>query len=301
MANDFFSPGWNYFIALISVGGILACLLLLWLTGYGQTNAKGTGHVWDEDLQEYNNPMPRWWVVLFILTIFFSLGYLYYYPGTTVYEGSGKWTSVNQLQADIRTARAEEARVYAKFQGQTAEQLQQNPSAMATAERLFLNNCAQCHGSDARGGVSFPNLTDKDWLWGGDLATIMTTITKGRVGMMPPQAEALGSPEDARNVAHYVLSLSGTPHDSVRAGLGKPKFAVCAACHGADGKGNVALGAPNLTDNVWLYGYRGEDGIIERINKGSNNQMPAQEGRLSPAQIGLLASYVQGLSTTQNQ
>ncbi len=166
---------------------------------------------------------------------------------------------------------------------------------MAIGERLFMNNCAQCHGSDARGSRSFPNLSDNDWLWGGDHDVIKATLTDGRMGVMPPMAAAVGSAEDVRNVAHYVMSLSKTPHDSVRAVQGAPKFAACAACHGADGKGNNAMGAPNLTDDVWLHGW-GEEAIIRAVNGGFTNQMPAQAGKLTADQIHVLGAYVWGLS-----
>ena len=166
---------------------------------------------------------------------------------------------------------------------------------MAIGERLFMNNCSQCHGSDARGSKGFPNLTDADWLYGGAPEQIIETLTKGRVGNMPPLGAALGTSDDVKNVAQYVLSLSGSPHDSLRASLGKSKFGVCAACHGNDGKGNQAVGAPNLTDDVWLHGY-GENAIIAMINGGKVNQMPAQEDKLSAAQIRVLAAYVWSFS-----
>lgn len=162
---------------------------------------------------------------------------------------------------------------------------------MAIGERLFMNNCSQCHGSDAHGSRGFPNLTDNDWLYGGAPETIVETITNGRHGMMPPMAAAVGGPDDVKNVAQYVLSLSNSEHDVNRATLGKDKFTACAACHGADGKGNQAIGAPNLTDDIWLHGA-GEAAIIDRINNGKSNQMPAQGSRLTPEQIHVLAAYV---------
>jgi cytochrome c oxidase cbb3-type subunit 3 len=177
----------------------------------------------------------------------------------------------------------------------TPEQLAADPKAMAIGERLFMNNCAQCHGSDARGSTGFPNLTDGDWLHGGTPDKIIETITKGRIGTMPPMAAAVGTPDDVKNVAHYVLSLSGSPHDSLRASLGKSKFGVCAACHGMDGKGNQAIGAPNLSDDTWLHGW-GESAIMAMVNNGKTNQMPAQADKLTPEQIQVLASYVWGLS-----
>ena len=166
---------------------------------------------------------------------------------------------------------------------------------MAIGERLFMNNCAQCHGSDARGSKGFPNLADADWLHGGTPEKIAETITQGRRGQMPPMAAAVGTPDDVKNVAHYVLSLSRSPHDSVRAQLGKAKFTACAACHGMDGKGNPALGAPNLTDDIWLHGW-GEPAIVTMVNNGKLNEMPAQAGKLTEAQIHVLAAYVWGLS-----
>ncbi|MEG0557761.1 MAG: c-type cytochrome, partial [Comamonas sp.] len=159
----------------------------------------------------------------------------------------------------------------------------------------FMNNCAQCHASDAHGSKSFPNLADGDWLYGGTPEKIRETITNGRTGVMPPMAAAVGSSEDVRNLANYVLSLSGSPHDTVRASQGKSKFVVCAACHGVDGKGNQALGAPNLTDDIWLHGW-GEAAIVNIVNNGKHNEMPAQKDKLTEAQIAVLASYVWGLS-----
>jgi cytochrome c oxidase cbb3-type subunit 3 len=242
-----------------------------------------------------NNPLPRWWVWLFIITVVFALIYLALYPGAGVYQGQFGWSSEGQLKQEMAKGEEQVAPVYAKFAGMRPENLQKDAAAMDIGKRLFLNNCAQCHGSDARGAKGFPNLTDGDWLWGGEHAQIVETITKGRNGVMPPMAGAVGGPEDVRNVAHYVLSLSGSPHDALRASVGKAKYAACAACHGADGKGNIALGAPNLTDKVWLHGF-GEAAIVERITKGVNNQMPAQSGHLSAAQIEVVAAYVQSLS-----
>ena len=192
-------------------------------------------------------------------------------------------------------ARADLEPLYAKFTSMSTEDMAKDPQAMAIGERLFMNNCAQCHGSDARGGKSFPNLTDGDWLHGGTPEKIRETITGGRIGIMPPMAAAVGTPDDVRNLSHYVLSLSGSPHDSLKASLGKSKFTACAACHGMDGKGNQALGAPNLTDDIWLHGW-GEAAITAMINNGKHNEMPAQKDKLTEAQIAVLASYVWGMS-----
>jgi cytochrome c oxidase cbb3-type subunit 3 len=277
---------------------MLACLLLLWFSGKAKAMTASdntTGHVWDGDLREMNNPLPRWWVWLFILTVIFSFVYLALYPGLGTYAGKLGWTSTGQHQAEVDKGNAEVAPLFAKFSAMKPEEMAKNPQAMAIGERLYMNNCAQCHASDARGSKGFPNLTDGDWLHGGSPEKIKETLTKGRVGNMPPMGDALGSADDVRNVAQYVLSLSGNPHDSLQAALGKSKFGVCAACHGIDGKGNQALGAPNLTDDTWLHGY-GAPAIMAMINSGKVNQMPAQGEKLTEAQIHVLTSYVWGLS-----
>jgi cytochrome c oxidase cbb3-type subunit 3 len=295
--SDFFSNGWSVYIAIVTAVSLVACLALLIIAARRRVMAgdNTTGHVWDEDLRELNNPLPRWWMWLFVLTVVFSAVYLAVYPGLGSMPGSLGWTSVSQFQQEQATARAAAAPLYAEFAGQGAQQLARSPKAMAIGERLFANNCATCHGADARGSKGFPNLTDRDWLYGGTPEKIEETITQGRTGSMPPMAASVGTAEDVRNVANYVLSLSGSPHDSIKAGLGRPKFAVCAACHGADGKGNPALGAPNLTDDVWLHGW-GEDAVIAMVTKGKTNVMPAHATRFTPEQIHLLAAYVWSLS-----
>jgi cytochrome c oxidase cbb3-type subunit 3 len=296
--SDFFSVGWSFYIGIITVLSILACLLLLWCTARkkikSDTNGT-TGHVWDNDLAELNKPLPRWWMGLFLISIFFGFVYLFQYPGLGSFQGKLRWSSEQQYQAELAQKQAEESRVYALFAGQSIEELARHPQAMHMAERLFMNNCAQCHGSDAKGNPGFPNLTDNDWLHGGNPEKIVETITRGRVGKMPIMAGAVGTADDVKNVAHYVLSLSSSPHDSLRASLGKPLFGVCAACHGPDGKGNIQVGAPNLTDSIWLHGW-GEEAIVKMITKGKENVMPAQKDKLSPAQIRVLAAYVWGFS-----
>jgi cytochrome c oxidase cbb3-type subunit 3 len=230
-----------------------------------------------------------------VLTIAFGLAYLAIFPGLGSFKGQSDWTSRAEYDTEVARATRELAPVYDRYATLPAEEVARDPQARAIGERLFMNNCAQCHGSDARGSKGFPNLTDKDWLHGGAPDKIVETITKGRVGTMPPMAAAVGTPDDVKNVANYVLSLSGEPHDSLRAGLGKPKFTACAACHGIGGVGNEALGAPRLNDKIWLHGY-GEAAIVQMINEGKHNVMPAQEGRLTEAQIKLLASYVWAFS-----
>jgi cytochrome c oxidase cbb3-type subunit 3 len=296
--SDFNQQFWSWYVAAITLLGILACLVLLWVTARKKVVPSAdntTGHVWDGDLREANNPMPRWWMWLFVLTIVYGLLYLVAYPGLGAYPGELKWTTRGEYAGEVEQANKDLAPLYAQFTAKAPEELAGDANAMAVGERLFMNNCAQCHGSDARGSKGFPNLTDTDWLHGGTPAKISETITQGRRGQMPPMAAAVGTPDDVRNVAHYVLSLSGSPNDSVRASLGKSKFTACAACHGIDGKGNQAIGAPNLTDDIWLHGW-GEPAIVAMINNGKLNEMPAQAGKLTEAQIHVLTAYVWGLS-----
>jgi cytochrome c oxidase cbb3-type subunit 3 len=298
--SDFFTSGWSIFIAVATLVSLVACLALLVFASRRKPMAgdNSTGHVFDEDLVEMNNPLPLWWVVLFVLTVLFSFVYVYAFPGLGASPGTLGWTSRGELAADQANVAASMAKVYAEYAQQPAEALGRDVRAMAIGQRLFINNCATCHGSDARGSKGFPNLTDADWLHGGTPEKIEETIALGRTGTMPPMAAAVGSAADVRNVANYVMSLSGDPHNPIAAAAGKGKFAVCAACHGADGKGNVAIGAPNLADKVWLHGW-GEQAIVDMIDHGKTNVMPAQKDRLTPAQIHLLASYVWSLSQSR--
>jgi len=295
--SDFFNHGWSIFVAAVTVVSLLACLWLLVVASRRVPMADdgSTGHVWDGDLKEMNNPLPRWWAVLFVVTVFAGGGYLAMYPGLGSHPGQLGWTSEREFQDEQAKAREAMAAQYAPFAGQPAEVLAKDSTAMGIGERVFLNNCAACHGSDARGSKGFPDLTDRDWLYGGTPAIIEETIRKGRHGMMPPMAEAIGGGANVSNVANYVLSLSGSPHDWVKAMDGKEKFAACAACHGVGGKGNPALGAPNLTDKVWLHGW-GEQAIVNIVTQGKSSMMPAHESRLTDEQIHVLAAYVWGLS-----
>ena len=296
--SDFTSGFWSIFIAGVTVASILACALLVWFSGKARAmtaHDTTTGHVWDGDLREMNNPLPRWWVWLFVITIVFSLLYLMLYPGLGSSAGRLGWTQIGEYQKEIEKGNAAVAPIYAKFSAMSPEDMSRDPQVKDIGERLFMNNCSQCHGSDARGSKGFPNLTDADWLHGGAPANITETLTNGRIGQMPPMAAAVGTADDVKNVANYVLSLSGSPHDSVRASLGKSKFTACAACHGIDGKGNQALGSANLTDDIWLHGY-GEAAIVAMVNNGKVNQMPAQGQKLTEGQIKVLTSYVWGLS-----
>jgi len=296
--SDFVSSGWSMFVAVAAVVSMIACLVLLLIAARRKVmaNDNTTGHVWDGDLTELNNPLPRWWMWLFILTVLFGFAYLVLYPGAGSYAGSLGWSSLGQHQAEQQAAREAMAPVYARYAAADADTLMKDPAAMAIGERIFVNNCTACHGSDARGSKGFPNLADDDWLYGADHATIVKTITGGRVGMMPPLAASVGDAKDLHNLAQYVLSLSGNASDPAAAAAGQAKFVVCAGCHGMDGKGNPAIGAANLADKVWLHGF-GEEAIIAMVTNGKTNVMPAQAQRLTPEQIHVLGAYVMSLSS----
>ena len=298
--SDFINGFWPWYVGTISIVSILACALLLWIAGKtkvplhaGADHDNTTGHVWDENLSELNNPLPRWWMWLFILTVIFGLAYLVIFPGLGSFQGTAKWSTQDEHKDDMTRMEAQVAPLYAEFATMSVESLARDPRALAIGERQFMNTCAQCHGSDGRGSKSYPNLTNADsaWLGARGAAHIVQTVTNGRTGMMPPMAAALPGETDITDVAHYVLSLSGSPFNEVKAFNGKQKFAVCAACHGMDGKGNKTLGAPNLTDNYWLHGW-GEAAIVSMIKNGKTNVMPGQAPKLSADQIHVVAAYV---------
>jgi cytochrome c oxidase cbb3-type subunit 3 len=302
--SDFTSGFWNSYIFVLTLAGILGCGVLLWsqakhrvvLKPGVSAEATTTGHLWDEDLTELNTPMPRWWMWLFYITIVFSLAYLVLYPGLGNYAGSLGWKSTGAYEEELKQAEADYGPLFARYQQQDLKAVAADPQARAMGERLFLTYCSQCHGSDARGSKGFPNLTDHDWLHGGEPDVIKTTILNGRNGVMPPMGAAVGSEKDVENVAQYVLSLSGATSDPIKSVLGRNKFvANCAACHGADGKGNPMMGAPNLSDRVWLYGGSA-DTIMETIRRGRNNTMPAFGDFLGEGKVHVLAAYVWSLS-----
>jgi cytochrome c oxidase cbb3-type subunit III len=294
--SDFDSSLWSLFIAGSTVLGIVACALLLVSLSKRKvaTDPDKTAHVWDEDLDEYNNPLPRWWIWLFWITIAYSVGYLWVYPGLGSWQGSSRWSSVSQYQEEVKVAEQQYGPLYARLAAADLVALSGDPEARQVGQKLFLNYCSQCHSSDGRGSKGFPNLTDNDWLYGGEAETIKASILNGRNGVMPPMGAAVG-PGGAKDMANYVRSLSGLAHDAAGAARAKPKFAICAACHGAEGKGNPALGAPNLTDSVWLYGSS-EATLIETIEKGRANVMPAHKDFLGEQRSHILAAYVYGLS-----
>jgi cytochrome c oxidase cbb3-type subunit 3 len=299
------TTGWTLFIVILTAINVVGAVWLLWVTsrrapGEQQPGAETTGHVWDGDLREFNNPLPRWWLWLFYGTVAFSLAYLVIYPGLGGWQGTMGWSQQAQWRKQVEAAEAAAAPVYARFAGMSLAELGQDADAMRVARNLFANNCAMCHGSDARGAKGFPNLTDGDWLYGGSPDTILATLTYGRNGIMPPWGEALGD-QGVEEVVAYVLSLSGLQAPADMAAAGKPKFEMyCASCHGVDGKGMQAVGAPNLTDNVWLYANTAAE-IRYGIVNGRNNKMPAQLELLGEPKLRLLAAYVLSLAPPYQQ
>ena len=298
MLNSF----WNWFVIILTVVNILACWwLLYWTKGIsGREQGKTTTeHEWD-GLTELNNPLPRWWLHLFNITIVMAIVYLVLYPGLGNVAGVLGWTQLTQYNDELVAAQATEQAVFGRFSDMTPEALVADAEAGEIGRRLFGNNCAMCHGSDARGAPGFPNLTDDDWLYGNSHDQILTSITNGRVGTMPALGAALGE-DGVHEVVAYVQQLSGQDVDDTLATAGKTRFdMLCMACHGLDGKGNQALGAPNLTNGIWLYGGSAET-IAETINNGRAGNMPAHKTLLNEQRRRVLAAYVKGLSATGGQ
>jgi cytochrome c oxidase cbb3-type subunit 3 len=235
---------------------------------------------------------------MFYITLVFGLGYLALYPGLGTFAGVLGWSSKGQYEGEVKVADERYNPLYEQYLKEDLVVLAQNKEALKTGERLFVNYCTVCHGSDARGAAGFPNLRDHDWLWGGDPTAIKTSIMQGRSGMMPPWGPALG-PDGVKNVADYVLSLSGREADATAVAAGKEKFQqLCVACHGPEGKGNPMLGAPNLTDDTWLYGGS-KPAVMQSIEKGRNGRMPAHAEFLGEAKAHLLAAYVYSLSAAK--
>ena len=299
---DFTSSFWNWYIIIPTVAGILACFWLVrWLSSdiSPEEQGKEMDHVWDEDLVELNNPLPRWWLNLFYITLFFSVGYLALYPGLGTFEGLLKWTSTGQYEREIDLADARYGPLFEKFAEMDIVAVADDADARRMGERMFVSYCATCHGSDARGARGFPNLRDNDWLYGGEPATILQTILDGRSGTMPAWEDALGGQQGVADMAEYVFSLSGRKADEAAVTRASSQYAaMCVACHGADGTGNQALGAPNLTDNIWLFGGTRER-VMETIAKGRNGKMPPHREFLGEEKSHLLAAYIYSLSTGQ--
>lgn len=294
--SDFVSGFWNYYVISIVLLSVIGCGVLLKMQD-SATHVEGetTGHVWDEDLQEFSNPLPNWWRWLYYITIVFSLFYLAMYPGLGTYQGQFGWSSTGQYDGEMKKADEQYGPIFKKFQSQDIRAVAANSEAKEMGQRLFLTYCSQCHGSDAKGAVGFPNLTDSDWLFGGTPEQIKETLLKGRDAMMPAKGVKPDlNGDQIKDIAGYVRSLSGLATDSIRAQRGKDLFAAaCSACHGPDGKGMVGV-APNLADKIWLYSSS-EASIIETITKGRVNRMPAYGEFLGEAKVHLLTAYVYGL------
>ena len=312
----------SIFIAAVTVLHILGYIgLVYWTThikaGGDAKEGEIIDHTWDGDLKEMNNPMPGWWLSLFYLMIAFAIAYLFLYPG--VYKGSKGWTQLGQYQQESRKIDSRSAEYFRHYAGKSVEELAKDPDALATGRRIFLQNCAVCHASDAGGSPgSYPNLTDKDWIWGGTPENIINTITNGHTGAMPPGGALIavtpGQPPSAEDqeklddVSNYVLSLGGYPHDQARADKGKALYSTsCIACHGPDGKGNPVIGGINLADQTWLYADDPEDPaalkafIEHQIQQPRNNVMPAWKDILGEAKIKVVAAYVYSLSQDESE
>lgn len=288
------STFWSLFISVLTILSIIAIVWLLIATARikaSEIQESTTGHTWDEDLTEYNNPLPRWWLGLFLLSILFAAGYLVFYPGLGAATGTLGWSSGKEASADLAENNRKLEAVFSRFRERPLEDLMHDPQALTLGHNVFVNNCAACHGSDARGAKGYPNLTDDDWLFGGQVDTVLTTILKGRQAVMPPLGAALGD-QGLDETANYVLSLSGQKSDPALATAGKVRFmTICIACHGAEGKGNPIMGAPNLADNIWLYGG-GLDDIKVSIKNGRGGQMPAWEPVIGKDRARLVAAWV---------
>jgi cytochrome c oxidase cbb3-type subunit 3 len=296
------SSAWSIYIIVLTVVMIIGCTWLLWSTsrpikGEGET----TGHVWDGDIREYNKPLPRWWLILFYATIIYSIGYLIWYPGLGNFAGVGGWTSAGEHDAQRDEAEARLAPLFARFETMPIEEIARDPDGLRLGRSVFGNHCAMCHGSDARGAIGFPNLTDNDWLWGGTPEAILTSVLDGREGLMPPLAAAMGSDLAVSEVAVYTQSLSGHKVDPAMAAAGKRRYdTLCIACHGADGTGNQALGAPNLTDDIWVHGS-GLDAIRAAVIEGRHGQMPAHRDIIGPVRARLVAAWVWAQSQSEQR
>lgn len=294
------STFWSIWISVIVLGTVFGCWWLLHATRKGQTSDtetdRTTGHSFD-GIEELDNPLPKWWYYLFVATCVFALIYLALYPGLGNYKGLLGWTQENQWETEQQLAEARYGELYARYGGTPVEELYTNQEAMQIGQRLFANNCAVCHGSAARGNIGFPNLTDDAWLYGGSPDAILQTLHNGRAGAMPAMGTMPNmTSEQVDQVVNYVLSFSGRAQDEEAAKQGQQVYMqACVACHGPDAKGNNNIGAPNLTDDAWLYGSTYE-WIKETVVNGRQNMMPAQSGRLSDDQIQILAAYVYGLS-----
>lgn len=290
---DFTSQFWTYLILVLTAASLVFVVILAFIN---RTVSSGpnetTGHVWDEDLTEYDNPLPAWWLYLLYITVIFSAVYLILYPGMLPNGGFLNWTQVGQYEQEIAVANESYASTFEAYGQFTPVELAKNPEAMKTAARLFSQNCALCHGADARGAPGIPNLRDDDWIYGSSPEAILHTILEGRTGIMPGWEPVLGSQEATEDVANYVLSLSGEIVYAESAERGEIQYKrLCVACHGLNGEGNQMLGGMNLTDRIWVHGNTLEE-TMDIIANGVINQMPAHRNILGEVKSKLLAGYV---------
>ncbi len=295
----FSSNFWNIWIIVLTLANIFGCWWLISWAAKKRDNEADvgdvTGHRWDETLEEYNNPMPRWWLWMFHLSLVFSLVYLVLYPGLGTFRGVLNWTHQDAYAKEMQAADERYSPLFAQFAATPIPELAGDTKAVKIGQRLFVNYCSTCHGSDAGGGPGYPNLHDSAWLYGGTPEAIEASILDGRKGVMPAW-EAVLQETGVDEVTAYVMTLSGREADATKATAGKTHYATyCAACHGADGAGNNALGAPALNDKTWLYGA--STGVIRQtIAKGRNGHMPAHRDFLGEDKVHLLATYIYSLS-----
>ncbi|OLS63399.1 cytochrome-c oxidase, cbb3-type subunit III [Pseudomonas putida] len=298
---------WSTYISVLTIGSLIGLTWLLLSTRKGETPGstdQTMGHAFD-GIEEYDNPLPRWWFWLFVGTLVFAAGYLVLYPGLGNWKGllpgyENGWTGANEWQKEMERADAKYGPIFAKFAAMPVEEVAKDPQALKMGGRLFASNCSVCHGSDAKGSYGFPNLTDKDWRWGGEPETIKTSIMLGRHGVMPAWSEVIGE-QGVADVAAFVLTRldgrsvpEGTKADPAN---GEKIFAAnCVACHGAEGKGTPAMGAPDLTHpQAFIYGSSFAQ-LQQTIRYGRQGQMPAQQDIQGNDKVHLLAAYVYSLS-----
>jgi cytochrome c oxidase cbb3-type subunit 3 len=287
------SSAWSWFVIIGTLGSLIIAALFL-LANRHTSGSEDTGHDYD-GIKELDNPLPMWWVGMFLLTIVYAVGYLVWYPGLGNVEGAAGWTSIDQWQEQVDRHEERFAPIYARLAAMSPEELAADRVAQQVGRRLFLNNCSSCHGVTAQGGFGFPNLTDDEWIWGEGFDKVKHAIRNGRNGIMPPWGAALGD-QGVADVTQYTLSLSGQDHDAEAASRGQTQYnTLCVACHGADGKGNALLGAPDLTNDIWLYGGSA-DQIAFTIKNGRNGNMPSFADVVDEEKAHILAGYVTSLS-----
>jgi len=290
------STFWSIFVVILVVFNIVGCLWLLRWTMHMKPGSEDDSkeHTWDTDLTENNNPLPKWWLNTFYLSIAFAIVYLILYPGMGNFAGVLNWTQTGQYDTEVTASNEKYQAIYAAFADQSIEQLAANSAALSIGRNVFQNNCASCHGSDGRGATSFPNLTDDEWLYGGNTAAIQQTISNGRMGNMP----ALGAVvNDAaiEKIISFLRSEPGDTSDDVAAGKQFYATSGCIGCHGINGEGNPLLGAPNLRNDIWLFGGT-RDTIADVVKNGRVNEMPAHLERLGEERVRLVTAYVVSLS-----